>query len=156
MVAGRPRPTTIVETTERLRFLAEAFALIETARQRGCAVETAAAVHTRVDTMLELNWVTGRLEDHVTTSWWDAMAAATVRDDLAEQHHALVGAILDLDSDDEDHVRVWQDRVADAINRFTRMIAELRRDGVVDVSRACTAGAELKLLVKSTREDRTR
>jgi glutamate dehydrogenase len=156
LVAGRPRPTTIAETTERLRFLAEAFALIETARQRGCPVVTAAAVHTRVDTILELKWVTCRLEGHVTTNWWDAMAAATVRDDLAERHHALVAAILDLDSDDEDHVRVWEDRVADAIHRFTRMIAELRRDGVVDVSRACTAGAELKLLVKSTQEDRTR
>ena len=153
LVAGRPRPATIVQTTEQLRFLAEAFALIETAQRRDCPVETAAAVHSRVETMLELNWVTGRLDDHVTTNWWDAMAAATVRDDLAERHHALVGAILDLDSDDEDHVRAWEDRVADAIHRFTRMIGELRRDGVVDVARACTAGAELRLLVKSTRED---
>jgi hypothetical protein len=32
------------------------------------------------------------------------------------------------------------------------MTAELRRDGVVDVSRAYTASAELKLLVKSTLE----
>jgi glutamate dehydrogenase len=31
------------------------------------------------------------------------------------------------------------------------MIAEFRRDGVVDVSRACTASAELNLLIRSTR-----
>ncbi|MFC9358429.1 NAD-glutamate dehydrogenase domain-containing protein [Rhodococcus sp. NPDC057014] len=154
LVAGRPRPTTIAETTERLRFLAEAFALIETARRRGCPVETAAAAHTRVDTMLELKWLTSRFEDHVTMNWWDAMAAATVRDDLAERHHALVGEILDLDTGGQDQIRTWQDRTADAIHRFSGMIAELRRDGVVDVSRACTVGAELRLLVKSTREDR--
>ncbi|RZI53648.1 MAG: glutamate dehydrogenase, partial [Pseudonocardia sp.] len=123
---------------------------IETAQHRGCPVETAAAIHTRSDSELGLTWLTGRLDDHVTTNWWDAMAAATVRDDLAERHHELVGAILDLDTGGEDQIRVWQARAADAISRFSRMTAELRRDGVVDVSRACTASAELKLLVRST------
>ncbi|MDI9951381.1 NAD-glutamate dehydrogenase domain-containing protein [Rhodococcus sp. IEGM 1305] len=150
LLASRPRPTTIAETTERLRFLGEVFDLIETAQHRGCPVETAAAIHTRSDSELGLTWLTGRLDDHVTTNWWDAMAAATVRDDLAERHHELVGAILDLDTGGEDQIRVWQARAADAISRFSRMTAELRRDGVVDVSRACTASAELKLLVRST------
>ncbi|RZK95919.1 MAG: glutamate dehydrogenase [Rhodococcus sp. (in: high G+C Gram-positive bacteria)] len=150
LVANRPHPTTFDETTERLRFLAEAFALIETARCHGCPVETATAIHTRIDTTLDLTWLTNRLEDHATTNWWDAMAAATVRDDLAERHHELVGAILHLATDGEHEVGVWQDRAEGAISRFSRMIAELRRDGVVDVARACTAGAELKLLVRST------
>ncbi|REE75396.1 glutamate dehydrogenase [Rhodococcus wratislaviensis] len=151
LVAHRPHPTTIAETTERLRFLGEVLDLIETARHGGCPVEAAAAIHARTDSVLGLTWLTGRLEHHVTTNWWDAMAAATVRDDLAERHHALVGAVLDLDTGGDDQVLVWQERTADAINRFSRITAELRRDGVVDVSRACTAGAELNLLIRSTR-----
>ncbi|RYF57299.1 MAG: glutamate dehydrogenase, partial [Comamonadaceae bacterium] len=150
LLASRPRPTTITETTERLRFLAEVFDLIETAQHHGCPVETAAAIHTQSASELGLTWLTRRLDDHVTTNWWDAMAAATVRDDLAERHHELVRAILDLETGGKDQIRVWQDHTADAISRFSRMIAELRRDGVVDVSRACTASAELKLLVRST------
>lgn len=150
LVGSRRRPTTIAETTEHLRFLGEVLDLIETARRRGCTVETAATIHTRSDFELGLTWLTGRLEDHVTTNWWDAMAAATIRDDLAERHHELVGAILDLGTDGEDQISVWQARTADAINRFSRMTAEIRRDGVVDVSRAYTASAELKLLIRST------
>ncbi|WP_420855043.1 NAD-glutamate dehydrogenase domain-containing protein [Rhodococcus pseudokoreensis] len=150
LVANLPHPTTIVETTERMRFLCEVLDLIETARRCCCPVDTAAAVFARTDSLLGLTWLTGRLEHHATNNWWDAMAAATVRGDLAERHHALVGAILDLDTGHEDQVLVWQERAADAINRFSRITAELRRDGVVDVSRACTAGAELKLLVRST------
>ncbi|WP_411194664.1 NAD-glutamate dehydrogenase domain-containing protein [Rhodococcus jostii] len=151
LVTNRPRPVTVSDTTEHLRLLADAFDHIETARRRDCSVEVSVDIHTRTDAVLGLAWLTRRLEHHVTTNWWDAMAAATVRDDLAERHHLLVGAVLDLDStNDDDPVSVWQHRTADSIARFSRMTAELRKDGVVDVSRACTASAELKLLVRST------
>jgi glutamate dehydrogenase len=154
LMASHPRPTTIAETTERLQFLGEVFDLIETARRSGFPLETVAAIHTRSDSELGLTWLTGRLDMHATANWWDAMATATVREDLAERHHELVAAILDLDSGSEDRFSLWQNRTADAISRFSHMIAELRRDGVVDVSRACTASAELKLLARSTGANR--
>jgi glutamate dehydrogenase len=151
LVARSPRPHTLDETTEQLRFLAEAFDLIETAHQKDRPVEAVAAVHTRTDSALGLTWLTGRLDDHATTNRWDAMAAAAVRDDLAGRHHELVGAVLDLANDGEDLIYAWQTHATGAIDRFSRMIAEFRRDGVVDVSRACTASAELNLLIRSTR-----
>lgn len=152
LVEDLPRPTTIEDTTDQLRFLGEALDLIETAQQRGCSVAVVAAVHARTDAALDLGWLTGRLENHIMTNWWDSMAAASVRDDLADGHHSLVAAILDLPTTSAaDLVDTWQVRTADAIDRFSRITTELRRDGFVDVSRACTASGELKLLVRSTR-----
>ncbi len=151
LVEELSRPTTIADITDQLRFLGGAFDLIETARHRGCSVTAAAGVHARTDAALGLAWLTGQLENHIKTNWWDSMAAASVRDDLADGHHALVAAILDLDtSSTTDVVRIWQEVTADAITRFSRMTTELRRDGFVDIPRACTASAELRLLVRST------
>ncbi|MFE7423337.1 NAD-glutamate dehydrogenase domain-containing protein [Rhodococcus sp. NPDC057529] len=152
LLGERPTLLTIDDTDNHLRHLGEAFDLIETAQNRGCSVEMAADIHSRTDAALGMTWLCGHLENHIMTNWWDSMAAATVRDDLSERHHALVGAIIDLDCHPaEDPVQVWQERSAAAISRFTRMTSELRRDGVVDVSRACTASAELALLVRNTR-----
>ncbi|MGV9864079.1 NAD-glutamate dehydrogenase domain-containing protein [Rhodococcus koreensis] len=152
LIDNRPRPHTVNETTEQLRFLGEALDLIETARHHNCSAETVAQIHSRTDDALGLTWLAGKLDRHITTNWWDSMAAATVRVELAEQHHALVHAILNLDDvPSAELLQKWQDASIDTINRFSRMTAELRRDGVVDVSRACTAGAELKLVVRSTR-----
>ncbi|MHA4854234.1 NAD-glutamate dehydrogenase domain-containing protein [Rhodococcus sp. MSC1_016] len=152
LLRGRPTPSTSADTADHLRFLGEAFELIETAQNRGCPVEMAAEIHRRTDAILGITWLSGHLENHMMTNWWDSMAAVTVRDDLSARHHALVGAILDLDcSPDDDPVHMWQERSETEISRFTRMTSKLRRDGVVDVSRACTASAELGLLVRNTR-----
>ncbi|MGO4205025.1 NAD-glutamate dehydrogenase domain-containing protein [Rhodococcus sp. TAF43] len=151
LVENRPRPTTIEETTDELRFLAGAFDLIETAQQRGCSLAIAASVHAQTDAALALAWLTDQFENHTMTNWWDSMAAASVRDDLTEGHHALVAAILDLHTTSAtDLVHTWQELTADAIERFSRTMTELKSDGYVDVARACTASAELKLLVRST------
>ncbi|QBJ98700.1 glutamate dehydrogenase [Rhodococcus sp. ABRD24] len=149
LVANRPRPITIDDTMDELRFLGEVFDLIETAQHRGCSVAIAAEVHAQTDAALGLAWLTGQLENRIMANWWDSMAAASVRDDLAEGHHCLVAAIIDCHRT-SDPVPTWQERTVDAIDRFSRMTTELRRDGFVDVSRACTASAELKLLVRST------
>ncbi|MEW1934604.1 NAD-glutamate dehydrogenase domain-containing protein [Rhodococcus sp. NPDC079359] len=145
--------TPSTDTVGELRFLSEALELIETAHLHKHTVDVVADIHHRMGAVLGLTWLTSQLDNHITTNWWDAMAAATVRDDLAERHHSLVAAVLErhaLDDPDSDPMETWQRRSKDAINRFTRITAELRRDGVVDVSRACTASAELKLLVRNT------
>ncbi|MBY4213346.1 NAD-glutamate dehydrogenase [Rhodococcus fascians] len=141
------------DTVAELRFLSEIFELIETASSQNVPIEAVAEIHSRTDALLGLSWLTSHLDSHVTTNWWDSMAASAVRDDLAQRHHVLVGAILELRVAEEptfDPIDDWQSRSVGAINRFSRMTAELRRDGVVDVSRACTASAELGLLVRST------
>lgn len=89
-------------------------------------------------------------------TWWDSTAIATVRDELAERHHALVAAILRRDgtpiapADVDEVLARWQRRVPDAIARVTRLTTELREDGLVDLPRACTLGAELRLLVRES------
>ncbi len=143
-------PATAPEMTAKLRFLTEAFELSETARQHDCTVGSVANLYRQVSELLSLSWLVTRLEAHVTTNWWDSMAAAVVRDDIAERHHELVRVLMPSNDDvGASRVSEWQARSQAAIGRFTRMTAEIRRDGVVDVSRACTISAELRLLIRS-------
>lgn len=135
---------------EKLRFLTEAFELSETAGRHDCTVDSVAGLYMQVSELLSLSWLVTRPEAHVTTNWWDSMAAAVIRDDIAERHHELVRVLMPSNDDvGASRVSEWQARSQAAIGRFTRMIAEIRRDGVVDVSRACTFSAELRLLIRS-------
>nr|WP_296773479.1 NAD-glutamate dehydrogenase domain-containing protein [Rhodococcus sp. (in: high G+C Gram-positive bacteria)] len=146
--------TTTQDAVEELRHRSEDFELIETALLRNCAVETVAGVHAQTGELLSLFWLTDRLEDHVTTNWWDSMASAIVRNDLAERHHELVRALIPSENPDGSNlIEGWRVESRASIERFTRMVSEIRRDGVVDVSRACTAAGELLLLVRSAAGD---
>lgn len=139
------------DATEDLRLLSETLEMIETAHRLSRTVDVVADVHHRTETLLGLTWLICRLDDHIATDWWDSMAAGTIRDNLAEQHHSLVAAVLALDEVDaaESHpVDAWQRRSAAQIDRLVRLTSELRRDGIVDVSRACTVHSELTLLVR--------
>lgn len=123
----------------------------ETARQHGVSPATAAAVHAQTGRDLGLDWLAHRLEEHIPVGWWDGMAISTVRDELADNHHSLVGAIVSSRSPEEDGTAAWLSRQGEQVDRLTRMIVELRRDGTIDVARACTVNAELALLVRATR-----
>ncbi|WP_084351435.1 NAD-glutamate dehydrogenase domain-containing protein [Millisia brevis] len=123
----------------------------ETAQRYGSTPATAAEVYAQTGRGLGLDWLAGRIEEHTPIGWWDGMAISTVRDALADNHHALVGAILDREPEGGDRYTSWRDRRGEQVDRFTRLIAELRRDGTIDIARACTVNAELDLLVRATR-----
>ena len=137
------------------RFLGECPALVDTAITLDCPARIVARVHAATGSLLGID---GLSPDLATGhhSWWDNAALATARDDLAERHHGLVAAILRRDRGPHAPAAVdevlarWQQRVPDSIDRVTRLTAELREDALVDLPRACTLGAELRLLVRAT------
>ena len=137
--------------------LADVLEHTETARHHHSTPAVAAAVHAATGEGLGLAWLAGRLEEHVPMGWWDGMAVSTVRDALADNHHALVGAILDRGVPEDqgplpqEWYASWRRGRREYVDRFTRLIAELRRDGTIDIARACTVNAELTLLVRATR-----
>ncbi len=137
------------------RLLGEYPALVDTAYTLNCPARTVARVHAGTGSLLGLDGTSPDLSAGSHT-WWDSTAIATVRDELAERHHALVAAILRRDgtpiapADVDEVLARWQRRVPDAIARVTRLTTELREDGLVDLPRACTLGAELRLLVRES------
>ncbi|MHC6210592.1 NAD-glutamate dehydrogenase domain-containing protein [Rhodococcus ruber] len=137
------------------RFLAECPALVDTAHTLDCPARLVARVHAATGSLLGIEGMSPDLSTGSHT-WWDSTAIATARDELADRHHGLVAAILRRDgaptgpADVDEVLARWQARVPDAIARVTRLTTELRENGPVDLPRACTLGAELRLLVRAT------
>lgn len=132
----------------RLRL--EAFDLSHTATALGAEVLAVAEIYLGIDESLDLGWITQRLAAHPASTWWDAMGAAAVRDELADTHHRLSSALLRLDSRPDVAVDSWQREAAGPLSRFTKVRAELGRDSVIDVARAATVHAELLALCRYT------
>lgn len=139
------------------RLLGECLALADTASTLGCRTRTVAGMYAATGTLLGLDGISFDPDaGSATRTWWDSMAAASVRDDLAGLRHELVTAILRGDRDPENSDVVdetmgrWQRRVPDSIARVKRVTGELCGSGSIDLPRACTLGAELRLLVRAT------
>ncbi|NTY60452.1 NAD-glutamate dehydrogenase domain-containing protein [Mycolicibacterium sphagni] len=126
----------------------EAFDLSQTATRLQVDVCDVASIHTAIDDTLDLAWIVEGLSAHSTSNWWDAMAAAAVRDELADRHHRLAAAVVRLGGNCATTMSAWQHDAAPAIARFTRLRAELGRDNLIDVARAATVNAELLLLCR--------
>ncbi|AYA23502.1 glutamate dehydrogenase [Rhodococcus rhodochrous] len=140
-----------------LRLLGEYLALADTASTLDCRTQTVAGVYAATGTLLGLDGISFDPEaGSGTRTWWDGMAAASVRDDLAGLRHELVTAILCDDRGPENSdvvdetVGRWQRRVPDSIARVKRVTGELYGNGSIDLPRACTLAAELRLLVRAT------
>lgn len=128
----------------------EAFDLSETAARLNFRINRVAQAYLEVGQELELSWIAKCLEEHTSSSWWDAMAAAAVRDEIADNHHRLTAAVLGLRAQPGEMLNVWRAQTTGGVERFIHMRAEIGRDGLVDVARASTVNAELILLCRQT------
>jgi glutamate dehydrogenase len=133
---------------QRLRLAA--FDLSDTARQLATGAAQVARTHLDVEDLLDLDWIAKGLAARTPANWWDAMAAAAVRDELDDTHHRLSAAVQRLNLRSDRAVQHWQRLAGNAIARFVHVRAELGRDSVIDVARAATVHAELLLLCRYT------
>lgn len=118
-----------------LRLRSQAVDLSETAVRLGLDVREVAQTYLALDDALGINWVINALEAHNPANWWDAMAAAALRDDITDALHQLTARLPRIEG--------WQSTAHQGISRVKGVVARLRRDGFVDVPRAATIGAEL-------------
>ncbi|MBT2274281.1 NAD-glutamate dehydrogenase [Rhodococcus enclensis] len=141
---------TVDETAERLSLWTQAFDLIETAQRRGVEPRTVSDILHTTDAVLHIGWVIAKLDSYIAANRWESVAAATTRDALVERQHVLVGSIVGHEIFLDDELATWQRSCARAIQRLTAIVAQLRRDDLVDISRACAVVTELDVLIRET------
>lgn len=146
MLAAHPHGGT--ESSRRLRL--EVFDLSETATRLNLDINRAAFAYLALEEQLDLDFIGRGLAAHRASTWWDAMSAASVRDQLTDAHHRLTAGVLALHDDFDRMLELWRAGAATHIDRLMRIRAELGRDGVVDVPRAATVLSELVLLCRQT------
>jgi glutamate dehydrogenase len=109
------------------------------------SLEQVAGVYFSVGTQLNYSWIAERANALPTPTHWDMLARAAALAELARLKRALTTSALaqasEASSPDE-LVEAWRERRAAALERYTRLLADLR----------ATGGASLSMLLVIVRE----
>ncbi|WP_460973908.1 NAD-glutamate dehydrogenase domain-containing protein [Prescottella soli] len=135
---------TIAGTSSTL--LGEALPFADTALALGIPVAEVAETYLDLGDELGVFRAVDRLEQWPRASYWDALAAAALRDEMCARLHALVGsAVAHAGDDDPTDARLgrWRAHHDPVLTRLHRIVVEAQADGGVDLARACTINAEL-------------
>jgi glutamate dehydrogenase len=126
--------------------LGEALALADNALALDIPITRVVETYQELGRELGLFGVSERLERLALGSYWDSMAAAALRDEVAARLHDLVGAALSRHhpgATPSERLSGWRVQHGSTISRLHRIIVEAQAEGGVDLARACTVSAEL-------------
>jgi len=157
--AGVPRPLAL--WVGGFECLFSALDIVDVAlRAETDAVDTA-RVYFSLGADLELDWLVQRIAGLGSQDRWHAEARSGLRDDLYARQKALCAAVLNgamADTSAASKVEAWRHQNHSAVERYRRMLGELRAQEKVDmamlsvvlreVGRLAEAAAELESLPK--------
>jgi NAD-specific glutamate dehydrogenase len=119
--------------------------IAEVASTCGRSLELVAGVYFELGTLLNYGWISERAAALPAPTHWDMLARATALAELARLKRALTTSALagaDDASTPDALVQTWRDRRAAQLERYTRLLADLR----------ATGGASLSMLLVIVRE----
>jgi glutamate dehydrogenase len=116
-------------------------------------------VYFRVGSRLELNWLRDRIIELPRANRWQALARASLRDDLFNLYRELTRKVLDAGNDlDPAHptsdaqaaIEAWSERNAEPLERALGMVAEIRASRIYDNTTLPVALREIRALLRGT------
>ena len=116
-------------------------------------------VYFRVGSRLDLNWLRDRIIDLPRANRWQALARASMRDDLFNLYRELTRKVLDAGNDlDPGHpavdaqaaIEAWSESNAEALERALGMVAEIRASRIYDNTTLPVALREIRSLLRGT------
>jgi glutamate dehydrogenase len=119
--------------------------IAEVASTCGRSLELVAGVYFALGTLLNYGWISERAAALPAPTHWDMLARATALAELTRLKRALTtSALADADeaSTPDALVHAWRDKRAAQLERYTRLLADLR----------ATGGASLSMLLVIVRE----
>jgi glutamate dehydrogenase len=87
-------PDALADRVSSLSTMFAALDIVEVARETGLDVESVAAVHFRLGSVLDLHWLRDRIVALPRHDRWSARARAALRDDLYGLHRGLTAVVL--------------------------------------------------------------
>ncbi|HTU85996.1 MAG TPA: NAD-glutamate dehydrogenase [Solirubrobacteraceae bacterium] len=116
-------------------------------------------VYFRVGSRLELNWLRDRIIDLPRANRWQALARASLRDDLFNLYRELTRKVLDAGAQSgpvgeqipgEAAIEAWSERNAETLERALGMVAEIRASRIYDNTTLPVALREIRALLRGT------
>ncbi len=146
-------PSALASRVAALDALFFAFDVVEIVRGRAEPVRRAAGVHFGLDRRLELAWLRDRILELPRADLWQTLARAALRDDLYKTHRALTSAVLEAAStsiDDDAAIDAWAQASAATVERYLRMLRDIRAADGNDLTTLSVAVRELANLIPSS------
>ncbi|SAL12580.1 NAD-glutamate dehydrogenase [Caballeronia telluris] len=115
-------------------------------------LEVVASVYFAIGTLLDYGWIAERAMALPTATHWDLLARAAALEELARLKRALTVSALEasrgIDSADV-IVDSWRAKRADALERYARLLAELRAAGGASLSMLLVVVREMAVLERA-------
>ena len=137
--------------------MSAALDIVEVAIGAGREVREVASVYFTLGARLELDWLRSEVTGLPVQTHWQALAKASLRDDLAIQHRGLAAGVLRLHGDGvgaDELVDAWLEENETRVRRCLATFADLRAAGVLDIAMLSVAMRELRNLVQTGSVDR--
>lgn len=148
---GIPEP--LARTVSAANHLYVALGIIEAQENTSVDLERVANLYYAIGERLQLDWFGRAITALVPSSHWQAMARESFREDLDWQQRALTVGVIAFAGDRtnmEECLEVWTEKHAALIDRWSKMLAELRSSTDPEFSMFSVALRELLDLAQST------
>jgi glutamate dehydrogenase len=110
-------------------------------------------VYFRLGSRLELNWLRDRIIELPRANRWQALARASLRDDLFNLYRELTRKVLDVGGagvQAEEAIEAWSERNAETLERALGMVAEIRASRIYDNTTLPVALREVRALLRGS------
>jgi len=137
-------------------FMLALFDIVEVAAATEREPTEVLQVYFRLGSRLELNWMRDRIIDLPRANRWQALARASLRDDLFNLYRELTRKVLDAGRvdggqiDAQTAIEAWSERNAEALERALGMVAEIRASRIYDNTTLPVALREIRALLRGT------
>jgi glutamate dehydrogenase len=151
---GVPAPlTTHAAVMDALFF---AFDLVEGIAGTARTMRDAAGVHFALDRRLEMAWLRDRVLALPRADIWQAQTRSALRDEVYEAHRALTATVLKASgpsSDTNNAIEQWLDTNTAKVERYLRMLADIRASPGTDFTTLLVAVHELAKVAPPNRAE---
>lgn len=127
--------------------------IIEAARIHKLDIITVSNVYFALNQQLELGWFREQVTIQSVETHWDALVREAIRDDLDLQQRDLSVAVLKLQSKAkgvDNKIQQWTDRHITLIERWQKMLIDLRSSGNLNYTKLTVAVRELMDLTQAS------
>ncbi len=147
--AGVPRE--VAARSAAMPYLQTVFDIVEASKSTHRKQEMVMQVHFLLGAQLDLNWLRDRIIELPRANRWQALARASLRDELFTLHRALTQEVLQVagrTSDPQDAIDKWHERNEASIERALSMVADVRASRTYDTTTLPVALREVRSLIR--------
>jgi glutamate dehydrogenase len=129
------------------------FDIVEVAAATERDPEDVLKVYFRLGSRLELNWLRDRIIELPRANRWQALARASLRDDLFNLYRELTRRVLGTGGGEVDAqatIEAWSEQNAETLDRALGMVADIRASRIYDYTTLPVALREIRGLLRGT------